>query len=215
LQIGKLAVKSIAIQNTAATVRLDAGILQVTATGSVFGGSVKGDWRGDFTGTEPGYTGSGTFDKVALAQVASAMHDNWATGTADASYRIVTSGWTSAQLLDAAAGSLDFTWRDGTLRRFALGPVHAARLSDVPAGTLRIRDFRGHATLRHRMLSLDASRMETPGAIYTVSGTASSTRELALTFTLNRSQQYTVAGTLDAPRVEAVAIPPARASVAR
>ena len=54
--------------------------------------STAGEWQVDFTVNPPAYRGTGTLEKVALVQVADAMHDAWITGTASVEYRADTLG---------------------------------------------------------------------------------------------------------------------------
>lgn len=216
ISIARLGVKNIVLQNFAGTLHLAPGAAQLSAAGAtLFGGVLHGDWRADFTGSEPAYEGRGTLQRVALAQVSSAMRDNWATGAADAQYRLTASGWTSADLVRSAAASLDFTWKDGLLRHLSLAPARGAATHVDASGALRINTFRGRASLRDGVLTISDAQMETPAGIYAVSGTATRARELDLTFTLNRAQQYNVGGTLAAPRVQAVVLPPQRSAVVR
>jgi hypothetical protein len=215
ISVTRLAIKSVVMQNFASNLRLDPGTVQFSAAhATLFGGTVRGDWRADFRGSEPHYDGTGTLQRVALAQVSAAMRDNWATGSVDGRYQIVLGGWDSAELVKSAAGSLDFSWKDGSLRHLALAPARrpAPRLD---AAALRIENFRGRVTLRDGVLTISDGQMQTPSGIYAVSGTATRARELALVFRLNRAQQYNVGGTLAAPRVQAVNLEAARTTVSR
>lgn len=214
ISIARLAVKSVVLQNLTGNLRLEPGVVRLSAAGAgLFGGTMHGDWRADFGASEPFYEGSGTLQRVVLAQVSSAMRDNWATGTADAQYHVTTSGWSSADFMRSAVASLDFAWKDGSLHHLTLSPARSAARAGSAA--LRIDTFRGRASLRDSVLTISDAQMETPSGIYTVSGTATRTRELDLTFTLNRAQQYSVGGTLAAPRVQAVVLPPQRSAVVR
>jgi uncharacterized protein involved in outer membrane biogenesis len=214
ISIARLAVKNVVLQNLSGTLHLAPGKALVSvASATLFGGAARGEWQADFSGAEPSYSGTGKLQRAALAQLSAVMRDNWATGTADAEYRITASGSTSAELVRTAAATIDFTWKDGALRHLALGPARVAPATE--AGALRINTFRGRAVLRDGVLTISDAQMQTPSGVYVVSGTASRTRELALTFTLNRTQQYNVGGTLAAPQVQAVNLAPPKTSVAR
>jgi hypothetical protein len=213
ISVSRLSVKTMVLQNVAGTLHLAPGKAQVSAaTANLFGGSARGDWQADFTRPEPSYIGSGILQRVALAQLSAAMRDNWATGNADAQYQFTASGWTSADLAHSASATLDFTWKDGSLRHLALASAHGTR-SDGAA--LRINSFRGRAVLNKGVLTIADAQMQTPSGTYAVSGTATGARELALTFTLKGAQQYNVGGTLASPRVQAVNLAPPRPNVAR
>jgi hypothetical protein len=214
LTVDQFTTNGVTAQNLSATVQIEPGSLRLTQINAeVFGGALNGELRADFSGLQPAYSANGTLQHGSLIEISDAMHDGWATGAIDAGFHLVFAGWTTKELLTSAAGSLDFHWRDGMLRHLNLGGVQAvSRKGDVredaaTAGPLRIKDFRGRGTLRDLKLTIAESRMETPGGIYLVSGTASKGLELDLTFKLNGRQSYAVGGTLEAPRVEAVATP--------
>jgi len=207
ISIARLNVKNVTLQNVAGTLHLAPGTAKLSAaTAALFGGTARGDWQADFSVDPPAYEGAGAVLRVALAQVSAAMRDNWATGTADAQYRIRASGWTSADLAKSAAASLDFTWKDGSLRHLALASAQVPSHTDT-SGAMRINSFRGRAALRDGVFTISDAQMDTPSGIYAVSGTATRARELALTFTQRRAQQqYNVGGTLAAPLVQAVSL---------
>jgi len=158
------------------------------------GGKMRAEWSADFTGPEPLYSGSGTLERIALAQVAALMHDPWATGTGGGKFRLELAGWNAAELAQSAQGTLDFDWHNGALPHLALND-HGA--------PLRLKRFTGHAVLRDRRLEFQQSRIETADRIYAVSGTASPGR-LELKLTDRNSHGYAVSGTLEKPRVTAL-----------
>jgi hypothetical protein len=214
LTVAKLVVKGVTALNFSANVLLTPGNARLArSVADVFGGALTGDWRVDFSGATPSYSGTGALQHASLAQISDAMHDDWATGAVDAVFHVTFSGWTGSELLSSTAGSLDFHWRDGMLRHLVLndplspGRKSAKRDTPGPTGPLRIKEFHGRATVRDGVFSITESRMETPDGIYLVSGTASKGRELDLKFTLNSARSYSVVGTLEAPRVETHAAP--------
>ncbi len=201
IAIARLIVKRVIAQNVVGTLDLTARAATLTeASGKAFGGVLRGEWRAEFSGDAPMYSGNGTAQHMQMAEVAAAMNDDWAAGSLDGDWHLTLTGWDSRGLGQSAAGSLDFDWRDGMLRHLALGSRPA-----VPSAVItpmRIRRFEGRATLRAGSLTLEKSRLEAPDGIYTVSGSASLGRELALRFDA-RSRSYDVSGTLQAPQVAA------------
>jgi len=91
----------------------------------------------------------------------------------------------------SASGSADFEWRNGALPRLSL----------AAPGALRLRRLSGRLTLRDRTLTFSAAHLDAPGGPYSLSGTASFTRELDLTLIGRDSRQYSVTGALARPRV--------------
>lgn len=192
IAIAKLLVKSVAANHLAANVRISHGKLALTnVSAEVLGGTHSGEWRADFTGAAPAYTGEGTLDGVLLARLGSLMQDDWASGKANLAYRASAAGWTASDLLKSAAGSVSFDWRDGTLSRVALG--------DQPP--LRFRRFAGRLALHDGLLAFEPSKMEAANGIYSISGTASLDRRLSLRLARNGAPAFDVTGTLAKPRV--------------
>ena len=205
ISIGKLAVKTLVANHLTADVSIVNRAVAVTnLAADVLGGRHLGEWHADFSGPAPSYTGHGSVEGVALARLATLMHDDWATGKASATYRAAASGWTSAELAKTAEGAVSFDWRDGALARVALGEGR---------GPLRIHRFAGQLQLRAGILEFVASRMETPDGIYAVSGTASLDQQLGLRLARNGSAAFEVTGTVAKPRVTAVAVSAAQAAM--
>ena len=109
--------------------------------------------------------GTGTLEKVALVQVADAMHDAWITGTASIEYRASTLGWTKADLLSHADASFQIEARDASLPHLTLAgessPLRVNRFTgtiafarrEVRDRTRQTADSRRHLPIkRHRVL---------------------------------------------------------------
>jgi hypothetical protein len=193
LSAGKLVIKSIMANHVTAQASLSAGqLLLSNVHGELWNGKHVGQWRANFAGDEPIYEGNGTLDAAAMAQLASAMHDNWATGKITGAYKITMSGNTSAQLLTDAKGDISFDWQNGTLRHVTLAN------SSAP---LAFHDFSGALQFSNGTITLaPESKMTTHGGIYQVSGTASPAHEMNIILR-NGSHAFAVTGTLGKPKV--------------
>jgi len=203
VSVTRLLVKNVAAQDFAADVELAPGVLTLdNASAQALGGNVTGDWRAEYGGNAPSYSGNGKLDRVQMAQVAAAMGDSWAAGTLSGQWRLALSGWEARELARSATGSLDFDWRDGTLRHLTLA---SSASKSLPSAPVRLVRFSGRAALRAGTMTLEQSRMETRDGIYTVSGTASAGRALALRFAA-AARTFEVGGTLADPRVEISAV---------
>jgi hypothetical protein len=201
----RLEVKTLVAKRASGNVRLEAGVLAVTKLrAEVLGGSTAGEFRGDFTGAEPAYTLHGSLQQASMAAVAALMRDEWATGKANATYRITASGWDAVRLRDSASGSLLVDWRNGSLAHVALNG------SPAP---LQVRQFHGELTVAAGQLTFKPSKLETPGGIYVVSGTASLDRQLGLKLMRGKTEGFDITGTLESPQV-APAAPPVRQTAA-
>jgi len=198
---GKLNVDRLAIQNLVATrvsahVELESGIVRLSdLRGDLLGGKHLGDWQADFSVKPPGYSGSGTLQGIDLQQLAQAMRDGWVTGTATATYRASASGIEAAQLISSAKANLKIEVRDGVLPHIVLTegnePLHIHRL----IGNLVLRDGR---------FEIQQGKLETPGGIYQLSGTASLTRTLDLKLVRSGAPGFNIIGPLTEPRVAPV-----------
>ena len=203
LALARVLVKSVVARHVSTQLKLEAGRASLLdIRGDLWGGTFHGEWSADFTGPVPVYSSRGGLERVSMSQVADAMEDDWATGTANLSFHGAASGWTSDELAGSASGALNFDWRDGTL----------AHLSLAGAPPLHIRRFSGRMDLRDQVLQLVSGKMDTPGGIYKVIGTASLARQLGITLLGERSRMYSITGPLEKPQV-APATPAERASL--
>ena len=196
--VGKLSASRVVIHNlvanrVSADVELEQGRLQLSnLRAEVLGGHHTGEWQVDFSVNPPTYGGNGTLEKVALGQLAEAMHDPWVTGTANVEYRAQTLGWTKAELLSHADAGFQVEARDGSLPHLALAGE---------TGPLRVNRFVGRFLLRDGKFEIDQGKLQTPGGIYQLSGTASLGRVLDIKLTRDGGRGFNVTGTLSQPRV--------------
>ncbi|MGH9509442.1 MAG: AsmA-like C-terminal region-containing protein, partial [Terriglobales bacterium] len=205
LTVGRLLVKSLAATHVSARIHLSGGRMVLDdVQGEMLGGRHRGAWRADFTGPEPVYSGKGSLQGASMEQVARLMRDPWATGSVDAEYDAALRGWTAAELASNAAGSARFMWTNGSLNR-ALLPGAA-----VP---LRVRRFAGQLSVRESRLTIPEARLESPAGEFTVTGSASFSRQLDLRVARGASRAFAVTGTLAQPQVSAVAVPQTEAAL--
>ncbi|MCI0355310.1 MAG: AsmA family protein [Acidobacteria bacterium] len=205
LMVGRLLLKSLGATQVTARAHLAGGRLVLAdVLGEALGGRHRGSWRADFTGPEPVYSGKGSLEDASMEQLARLMRDPWATGSVNAEYDAVLRGWTATELAANAAGSARFTWKNGSLNR-ALLPGAA-----VP---LRVRRFSGQLSVRESKLTIPEARLESPAGEFTVSGSASFSRQLDLRVARGASRAFAVTGTLAAPQVAAIPLPQTEAAL--
>jgi uncharacterized protein involved in outer membrane biogenesis len=207
---GKLNVDRLAIQNLVATrvsahVELESGIVRLSdLRGDLLGGKHLGDWQADFSVKPPGYSGSGILQGIDLQQLAQAMHDGWVTGTATATYRASASGIDAAELTSSAKANLKIEVRDGVLPHIVLTEGNEP---------LHIRRLLGNLVLRDGRFEIQQGKLETPGGIYQLSGTASLTRTLDLKLVRDGAPGFNIIGPLTEPRVAPVKAQETRAAL--
>lgn len=190
--IGKLEAKHVT-----ASLELKSGKLRISNfQGDILGGRHRGEWRADFAAKPPEYSGSGTFQKVALAQVAQAMNSDWIMGTANASYRANTSGLTAKQLFASAKATLDVDASAAVLPHVVLTD------SSAP---LQIRHLAAHLVLHDGRLEIQTGTLETASDVFHLNGTASLTQTLNLRLMREGAPGFNITGTLARPHVAPMA----------
>lgn len=192
LAAGRVTMKSLVATGVEVQAHIEPGRFILTdVAGEVLGGRHLGEWRADFTGSEPMYVGRGRLERASLEQLAGLMRDPWGSGTLSGAYQLTFSGWKPEDMARTASGSAEFELRNGAL----------SHLSLAASGPLRLRRFSGRLLLRDRTLTFSEARLDAGDGPYSLTGTASFARELDLTFTARDSREYTVRGALARPRV--------------
>ena len=203
--IAHLEIGSAIATNVSGNVELQAGQMRVTdLRGDLLGGKHTGTWTADFTVSPPSFTGTGTVSKLSMVQLATLMHDNWATGAVDAQYALAMSGASPSALASSAAGSADFSWSGGTLRHVTL---------DGHGAPVAFSDFTGKIALQNGAFTLADCKLQSPGGNYLVKGIALYDRTLNLRMERAGGHLFVISGTLDKPQVTSVQAPAAEAAL--
>jgi AsmA-like C-terminal region/AsmA family len=205
LTAGRVVIHNLAANRVSADVELDQGRLQLSnLRGDLLGGRHTGEWQVDFTVNPPKYHGDGALEKVALGQIAEAMHDAWITGTANVEYRANTVGWTKAELLSHADAGFQIEARDGSLPHLTLAG---------DSSPLRVNRFVGRLLLRDGKFEINPGKLQTPGGIYQLSGTASLARVLDFRLAREGARGFNITGTVNQPRVAISTTPETQAAL--
>jgi AsmA-like C-terminal region/AsmA family len=205
LTAGRVVIHNLAANRVSADVELDQGRLQLSnLRGDLLGGRHTGEWQVDFTVNPPKYHGDGALEKVALGQIAEAMHDAWITGTANVEYRANTVGWTKAELLSHADVGFQIEARDGSLPHLTLAG---------DSSPLRVNRFVGRLLLRDGKFEINPGKLQTPGGIYQLSGTASLARVLDFRLAREGARGFNITGTVNQPRVAISTTPETQAAL--
>ena len=206
---GRIASQKVTFANLTATrvsgrLRIDGPKISLNhLSGEVLGGQNSGEWTADFSAHPPVYTAAGTLDHVLLAQVASAMNDDWVQGTLGGTYRIKASGWKKEDLIKSAVGDAQWEAHRGMLPHLILS-------EDAP---LRFENFSGRLLIRDGGFELVESKLQNDDGIYQVSGTASMGRELNLKLIRDGAHGFSVTGPLNDPHVAAAKLPETQAAL--
>jgi len=132
------------------------------------------------------------------------MHDAWITGTASVQYRASTLGWTKADLLSHADAGFQIEARESSLPHLTLAGE---------SSPLRVNRFTGQLLLRAGKFEIEPGKLQTPGGIYQVSGTASLSRVLDIKLAREGARGFNVTGTLNQPHVTLSATPETQAAL--
>lgn len=166
------------------------------------GGKHVGEWHADFTLKPPQYSGAGTFERIALGQLAESMHDGWISGTASAKYKIEIAGRSTSELVQSANGTVEFNMHDGALPHIAL-----------VSGPLKVRRFTGTLAIHDGEVEMREAALDSPPATFAVSGRASLSRKLDFKLVQEGSQGFNITGTIAEPRVVSLPHPETRAAL--
>ncbi len=205
LTTDRILVHKFAATHFSADFDLDRGKLHLTnLRAAALGGAHSGEWTLDFTTRPFAYSGAGSFQHVVLAQLASAMHDNWISGTATATYHASASGANASEIFSSATGILQVEARDGMAPHIALTNLESP---------LQLRHFDGRLILRHQELDFEHAQIETNSGVYQVTGTAALNRSLNLKLTRAVNRGFTIAGTLGTPVISRIPISETQAAL--
>ena len=206
LAANRVLIGDLVASNVVGTIEMNAGALSLKdVRADVLGGHHAGNWDADFTANPPKYFGSGTATKLAMAQLATLMHDAWATGTLDGQYTLAMAGFDAAALRNSATGSTSFRWSGGSLRHVVL---------EGKGGPLSFSKLGGQLISRNGILSCEGCELQSSDGTYELRGSASFSRTLDVR--LERSGggvSYAISGPLEKPRVEAVPAPSSEAKL--
>ena len=195
LEAKRLTAKSLSANKLALKFQLHQGKLKLDDVhADILGGVHNGSWSADFSGDAPAYSGTGTFSKLAVAQVAALMKDQWGTGSLSGTYDLNLAGWDAGELLVSSKGTCQFQWRDGALRHLAL---------DGKSPQVRFPQWAGQCEWSKDGFRVSGSKLQAASGIYQVSGTVQPSKDLRLEFVRGDGTAYQVTGTLEKPRVEA------------
>ena len=205
LAAGRVLIHNLIASRVSSEVELEQGRLDLSKLrAEVLGGQHAGEWQMDFTVNPPACRGRGTLEKIALVQVADAMHDDWITGTANVEYRASVLGWAKTELLSQADASFRIEARDGFLPHLTLSGE---------SSPLRVNRFTGRLLWRAGKFDIEPGKLQTPGGIYQLSGTASWSRVLDVKLAREGARGFNVTGTLNQPHVTLSTTPETQAAL--
>lgn len=193
LRVSRLRLNKVDASQIAAQVSLDRGEIALNGLrGQLFQGTHQGDWIIDVSDLPPHYQIKGELQNVSMAQLGTAMNDDWITGTADGKFTLTTSGDNLADLLANSSGNLQFTLRNGALAHLELPDA---------AKPFPVHLFSGDWKIKNGTWNLSAGKLESHDGMYQISGTAAPRSGLNILLTRGDEKSWNVTGTLRKPTV--------------
>ena len=179
----------------------DNGMLQLKNTrADLFGGKVSGDWKIDFTGSEPSYESTGSAERIQAEKLTPLLKASVGTGTVGVQYELKMTGWDAASLMNSASAKAAFSWSGGALK-----------ISPDPPAPMRVFTGKGKAALDKDGWKISASQWKTPDGTYHLDGQVSRDSVLALNFSQDNGSDWKVSGTLAKPQTGVAAPEPTQA----
>jgi hypothetical protein len=160
------------------------------------GGLVQGDWKIDWSGSQPHFTGSGTLEGVALDHVGPldtipGQVAQWISGKGQVSYNVHFEGKSPDDMLSSAAGRVEFQVSNGTSKMLAL----------EGGRPLRFQAVQGALEIDKQSLKILPSKFKTENRIYVSSGTVSLANKQAKLKVSTSGAQWEINGALEKPQI--------------
>jgi AsmA protein len=197
LAIGELKVSDLPLEKFAGHVEVGDHTLTINhIAAKLGGGSIQSEWKIDWSGSQPRYTGTGSLDGVALDRVAppdtiAGQVAQWISGKGQISYSVHFDGKSEAEMLSSAAGRVEFQVGNGSSRALLL---EAAR-------PLKFQMAQGALELDRQSLKVLPSKFKAENRIYVMSGTISLANKQAKLKVSTSGTQWEITGALDRPQI--------------
>src|SRR5215472_4850195 len=160
------------------------------------GGSTQGEWKMDWSSSQPRYTGSGSLDGVAFDRVGPldtvpGQVSQWISGRGQVIYNVRFDGKSPADMLASAAGRIEFQASNGNSKMLAL---EAGR-------PLRFQAMKKDMKIEKQSLMILTSKFKTENRMYVSSGTISLASKQAKLKVSTSGTEWEVTGALEKPQI--------------
>jgi hypothetical protein len=197
LAVGELNVANMPLEKFAAHLELGDHALTVNhVTAKVGGGTTQGEWKIDWSGSQPRYTGSGSLEGVTLERVSpqntvAGQVAQWIAGRAQVSYSAHFEGKTPQEMATSANCRVEFQVSNGTSRALALDAGRPLRFSGA----------QGALEIDKQAIKILPSKFRAENRIYQLSGTMSLANKQAKLKVNTSGTQWEITGTLEKPEI--------------
>lgn len=197
LSIGEFKIAEVPLEKFAAHVAVGDHSLLVSRAGArLAGGSTQGEWKIDWSGSQPHYSGTGSIegvalDRVALPETVAGQVAEWISGKAQVSYSVHFDGKTAQEISASAGGRMEFQVSNGTSHMLALEAGRPLKFSGV----------QGVLEMDRQALKVLPSKFKTENRIYVMNGTISLANKQAKLKVSTSGTQWEITGALDKPQI--------------
>ncbi|HEX4602559.1 MAG TPA: AsmA family protein [Candidatus Angelobacter sp.] len=195
--VGELKVADIPLEKFSAHVTVaDHGLVVNHIAAKLAGGSTQGEWKVDWSGAQPRYSGTGSLDGVALDRIGppetvAGELSQWLSGKGQVSYSTHFEGKNSQEMLSSAGGRAEFQVSNGTSRMLAL-----------EAGKpLRFNVLQSVVEMDRQALKVLPSKFKAETRIYLMSGTISLANKQAKLKVTTNGTEWQITGALEKPQI--------------
>jgi hypothetical protein len=197
LSVGELKAADIPLEKFVAHVEVgDHSLLVNRVIAKVGGGSTEGEWKVDWSGPQPVYTGTGSIDGVTIERMGppetvAGQLAQWISGKAQVSYTTHFEGKTPQEMFSSATGRAEFQVSNGT-----------SRILTVDAGKpLKFNGAQGAVEIDRQALKVLPSKFRAENRIYLMSGTVSLANKQAKLKMSTTGTQWEITGAVEKPQI--------------
>jgi hypothetical protein len=197
LAVGELNIASMPLEKFSAHVELGDHALAINhAAAKLGGGNTQGEWKIDWSGSQPRYSGSGSMEGVILERISpqdtvAGQVAQWIAGRAQLSYSTHFEGKTPQDMATSASSRVEFEVSNGTSRALAL---EAGR-------PLRFNGAQGALEIDKQAIKILPSKFRAENRIYQLSGTMSLANKQAKLKVNTNGTQWEITGSLEKPEI--------------
>jgi hypothetical protein len=197
LSVGELNIADVPLEKFAAHIEVgDHALIVNRVAARIGGGTTQGEWKIDWTGNQPRYSGSGSMEGVTLERVSpqntvAGQIAQWIAGRAQVSYSMHFEGKTPQEMSASAGGRVEFQVSNGTSKMLALDGGRP----------LRFNGAQGALEIDREAIKILPSKFKAENRIYLMSGTISLANKQAKLKVSTSGTQWEITGALEKPEI--------------
>jgi AsmA-like C-terminal region len=197
VSVGELKIAEVPLEKFVAHVDVgDHTLLVSRVAAKVAGGSTQGEWKIDWSGNQPRYSGTGSMEGVVLDRVGppdtvAGQMAQWISGKAQISYATHFEGKTTQEMFSSAGGRVEFQVSNGISRVLAL----------EGGRPLKFNGLQGALEIERQGLKVLPSKFKAENRIYLMSGTISLANKQAKLKVSTTGTQWEITGALEKPEI--------------